>query len=335
MKSVGENVVRIEAEALRVLADRIAGSMADAFNRAVELIYGCKGRIVVTGMGKSGIIARKIAATLNSTGTPALFMHPVEAVHGDLGMVVRGDAVLALSASGETEEILRLLATLKRLRVPLISMTCDELYPNPADKSVRATRFSTLADASEVALDCSVTKEACSLGLAPTASTSCMLALGDALAMALAEKRGFKEEDFANLHPGGKLGKRLARVESLMHTGDAVPRVTPRTTMPDVIYEMSRKKLGVTAVVEGEKLVGVISDGDLRRLLELRGKDALDLAAGECMTRNPRTITAKEFAATALALMEEKKITSLAVVDRRGKLEGMVHLHDLWGTEMM
>jgi arabinose-5-phosphate isomerase len=334
MKHVGENVVRIEAEALRVLADRIAGPMADAFNRAVELIYSCKGRVVVTGMGKSGIIARKIAATLNSTGTPALFMHPVEAVHGDLGMVVRGDVVLALSASGETEEILRLLATLKRLRVPLIALTCDEIYGGNADKSVRGTQ-STLAAAAEVALDCSVTQEACSLGLAPTASTTSMLALGDALAMSLAEKRGFKEEDFANLHPGGKLGKRLARVESLMHTGDAVPRVTPRTSMPDVIYEMSRKKLGVTAVLEGEKLVGVISDGDLRRLLEQRGKDALDLAAGECMTRNPRTIGANEFAATALALMEEKKITSLAVVDGNGQLEGIVHLHDLWGTEMM
>ena len=337
MNRVGENVVRIEAAALQVLADRIAGPMADAFNRAVELLYGCSGRVVVTGMGKSGIIARKIAATLNSTGTPALFMHPVEAVHGDLGMVVRGDVVVALSASGETEEILRLLATLKRLRVPLIAMTCDEIYANLADKNVRATRpaHSTLAEAAEVALDCSVAEEACSLGLAPTASTTCMLALGDALAMTLAEKRGFKEEDFANLHPGGKLGKRLARVESLMHTGDAVPRVTPLTTMPDVIYEMSRKKLGVTAVVDGDRLVGVISDGDLRRLLELRGKDALDLAAGECMTRNPRTIAGNEFAATALALMEEKKITSLAVVDGDGKIEGIVHLHDLWGTEMI
>jgi arabinose-5-phosphate isomerase len=335
MKQVGENVVRIEAEALRVLADRVAGPMAEAFNRAVELIYRCSGRVVVTGMGKSGIIARKIAATLNSTGTPALFMHPVEAVHGDLGMVVRGDAVLALSASGESEEILRLLATIKRLQVPLVALTCDEIYASSADKNVRATRPSTLAAAAEVALDCSVAEEACSMGLAPTASTTCMLALGDALAMVLAEKRGFKEEDFANLHPGGKLGKRLARVESLMHTGDAVPRVTPRTTMPDVIYEMSRKKLGMTAVVEGEKLVGVISDGDLRRLLELRGKDALDLAAGECMTKNPRTIGGNEFAATALALMEEKKITSLAVVGNNGKLEGIVHLHDLWGTEMM
>src|ERR1700686_3935900 len=337
MKHVGESVVRIEAEALRVLADRIAGPMAAAFNRAVELIYKCNGRVVVTGMGKSGIVARKIAATLNSTGTPALFMHPVEAVHGDLGMVVRGDAVVALSASGETEEILRLLASLKRLQVPLIAMTCDEIYAKKAGESASPTQAgrSTLAEAAEVALDCSVAEEACSLGLAPTASTTSMLALGDALAMALADKRGFKEEDFANLHPGGKLGKRLARVESLMHTGDALPRVTPHTTMPDVIYEMSRKKLGVTAVVEGEKLVGVISDGDLRRVLELRGKDALDLAAGECMTRNPRTIAGNEFAATALAVMEEKKITSLAVVDGSGKLEGIVHLHDLWGTEMM
>jgi len=335
MKHIGENVVRIEAEALRVLADRIAGPMADAFNRAVELIGRCRGRVVVTGMGKSGIIARKIAATLNSTGTPALFMHPVEAVHGDLGMVVRGDAVLALSASGETEEILRLLATLKRLQVPLIAMTCDEIYRNSAGEGARATPASTLSSAADVALDCSVAKEACSLGLAPTASTTTMLALGDALAMAVAEKRGFKEEDFANLHPGGKLGKRLARVESLMHRGDAVPRVTPKTKMPDVIYEMSRKKLGVTTVVEGENLVGVISDGDLRRLIEKRGKDALDLTAGQCMTKKPKTIAAQEFAASALAMMEERHITSLAVVDKRGKLEGIVHLHDLWGTEMM
>jgi arabinose-5-phosphate isomerase len=332
MKQLGANVVRIEAEALHALADRIAGPMAKRFTRAAELLHACKGRVVVTGMGKSGIIARKIAATLNSTGTPALFMHPVEAVHGDLGMVVRGDVVLALSASGETEEILRLLATLKRLRVPLIAMTCDE---TAAGGGARATRSSTLAAAADVALDCSVAKEACSLGLAPTASTTTMLALGDALAMTLAEKRGFREDDFANLHPGGKLGKRLARVESLMHSGDAVPRVTPKTKMPDVIYEMSRKKLGMTAVVEGKKLLGVISDGDLRRILEKRGKDALDLTAGQCMTKNPKTIAGNEFAATALALMEEKKITSLAVVDRKGKLEGIVHLHDLWGTEMM
>jgi arabinose-5-phosphate isomerase len=356
MKSIGENVVRIEAEALRALADRIAGPMAGAFQRAVELMFLCAGRVVVTGMGKSGLIARKIAATLSSTGSPALYMHPVEALHGDLGMVVRGDVVLALSASGETEEILALLATIKRLRVPLISMTGDEICRVPdfstagstprlpksrakskaADRSVRSTQSrSTLAAAADVALDCSVDKEACSLGLAPTASTTTMLALGDALAVTLSEKRGFKEEDFANLHPGGKLGKRLARVESLMHSGDALPRVAPRTKMPDVIYEMSRKKLGVTAVVEGEKLVGIVSDGDLRRLLEKRGKDVMDMTAGEAMTANPKTIGAGEFAATALALMEEKKITSLMVVDAKGKLEGIVHLHDLWGTEMV
>jgi len=343
MKNTGENVVRIEAEALRALADRIAGPMAEAFQRAVDLMFSCAGRVVVTGMGKSGLIARKIAATLSSTGTPALYLHPVEALHGDLGMVVRGDVVLALSASGETEEILQLLATIKRLQVPLITMTGDEMCQNPHFSRKKRARngapcsgtISTLASAAEVALDCAIAQEACSLGLAPTASTTTMLALGDALAVTLSERRGFKEEDFANLHPGGKLGKRLARVESLMHTGDALPKVSPQTKMPDVIYEMSRKKLGVTAVVEGERLVGIISDGDLRRLLEKRGKDALDLTAGEAMTSNPKTIAAGEFAATALAMMEEKKITSLIVVDGAGNLEGIVHLHDLWGTEMM
>jgi arabinose-5-phosphate isomerase len=344
MKHVGENVVRIEADALRALADRLAGPMAADFNRALDLMFNCQGRVVVTGMGKSGLIARKIAATLSSTGSPALYLHPVEALHGDLGMIVRGDVVLALSASGETEEILRLLATIKRLQVPLISMTCDDMAEIRADKSVRATRASTLASAADVALDCSISKEACSLGLAPTASTTSMLALGDALAVALSEKRGFKEEDFANLHPGGRLGKRLARVESLMHAGDAIPRVTAHTKMPDVIYEMSRKKLGMTAVVEGDRflgdrLLGVISDGDLRRLLEQRGKDALDLTAQDCMTRTPKTIGPQEFAATALARMEEMKITSLVVVDNDAdgvrRLQGIVHLHDLWGTEMV
>lgn len=341
MKSTGENVVRIEAAALTALADRIAGPMASAFQKAVDLMFCCAGRVVVTGMGKSGIIARKIAATLSSTGTPALYLHPVEALHGDLGMVVRGDVVLGLSASGETEEILALLATIKRLQVPLITMTGDEIFGSKKDaRSLDSARdnnerVSTLASAAEVALDCSVAQEACSLGLAPTASTTTMLALGDALAVALSERRGFKEEDFANLHPGGKLGKRLARVESLMHTGDALPCVAPSTRMPDVIYEMSRKKLGVTAVVEGERLVGIFSDGDLRRLLEKRGKDVMDLTAGEAMTRDPKTITADQFAASALAIMEEKKITSLMVIDGGGRLKGIVHLHDLWGTEMM
>ena len=192
-----------------------------------------------------------------------------------------------------------------------------------------------MASAADVALDCSIAQEACALGLAPTASTTTMLALGDALAVTLSERRGFKEEDFANLHPGGKLGKRLARVESLMHTGDALPRVSPQAKMPDVIYEMSRKKLGVTAVVEGERLVGIISDGDLRRLLEKRGKDVMDLTAGEAMTRDPKTIAKEEFAATAIAVMEEKKITSLVVIDSNHRIEGIVHLDDLWGTGMM
>jgi arabinose-5-phosphate isomerase len=350
MKHTGENVVRIEAEALRALADRVAGPMAAAFQKAVDLMFCCAGRVVVTGMGKSGLIARKIAATLSSTGSPALYLHPVEALHGDLGMVVRGDVVLALSASGETEEILALLATIKRLQVPLISMTGDEIcgvgnsrsLASARDDKAKADRgdtgvrrISTLASAAEVALDCSVDQEACTLGLAPTASTTTMLALGDALAVTLSERRGFKEEDFANLHPGGKLGKKLARVGSLMHTGDALPRVSPATKMPDVIYEMSRKKLGVAAVVEGKKLVGIISDGDLRRLLEKRGKDVMDLTAAEAMTPNPKTIGASAFAASALALMEEKKITSLMVVDERGGLMGIVHLHDLWTTELM
>lgn len=330
MNRVGEHVVRIEAQALSDLADRIAGSMAEPFNRGVELLFRCGGRVVVTGMGKSGLIARKIAATLSSTGTPAMFMHLVEALHGDLGMLADGDVVLALSASGETDEILQLLATIKRLRLPLIAITCDEdvaRAPSPA-------RLSTLAAAADVFLSCAVAREACSIGLAPTASTTAMLALGDALAVAVAEKKGFKEEDFARLHPGGKLGKRLARVETLMHTGEAVPRVSPETKMPDVIYEMSRKKLGVTTVVEGEKLLGLISDGDLRRLLERKGKDVLDLSARECMTKSPKTIRSDEFAATALAIMEEKKITSLLVVDG-DKLLGIVHLHDLWGTGLV
>jgi arabinose-5-phosphate isomerase len=296
----------------------------------VDLLFGCSGRVVVTGMGKSGLIARKIAATLSSTGTPSLYLHPAEARHGDLGMVVAGDVVVALSASGETEEIVGLLPTLKRLGIPVVSFTGDCLYApqSPA-------RVSTLAQAADIALDCSIAKEACSLGLAPTASTTTMLALGDALAVALADRRGFREEDFAELHPGGKLGKKLARVSQLMHTGDAVPRVGPATRMTDVIYEMSRKKLGITTVVEGEKLLGVISDGDLRRLLERRGKDVLDLTAAECMTAGPKTIAPDEFATKALNIMEERKITSLAVVDGAGHLAGIVHLHDLWGTEMV
>jgi arabinose-5-phosphate isomerase len=330
MNRIGENVVRIEAEALRRLADRIAGPMNVAFTCSIEVLYACKGRVVVTGMGKSGLIARKIAATLSSTGTPALHLHPAEALHGDLGMIARGDVVVALSSSGETEELLELLPTIKRLGVPLITMTCDALYKD--EKSA----LSSLAQAADVALDCSIDKEACSLGLAPTASTTTMLALGDALAVALSEKRGFKEEDFANLHPGGKLGKRLARVSTLMHSGESIPRVGPATKMLDVIYEMSRKKLGMTTVLEADdKLLGVISDGDLRRLLEKRGKDIFDLAARECMTASPKTIAPDAYAAQALGVMEQSKITSLAVVGEDGKVQGIVHLHDLWGTEMV
>jgi arabinose-5-phosphate isomerase len=331
MKNIAENVVRIEAEALRALADRIAGPMAGDFERAIDLLYSCAGRVVVTGMGKSGLIARKVAATLSSTGTPALYLHPAEALHGDLGMIVRGDAVVAMSASGETGEILQLLATVKRLGSPLITLTCDDLYgPIAASR-----RRSTLAQAADVALDCSVAGEACSFGLAPTASTTTMLALGDALAVALSQKRGFKEEDFADLHPGGKLGKRLTRVSALMHTGDALPSVTPQTPITQVIYEMSRKGLGMTTVVADGKLVGLISDGDLRRLLERHGKEVLDLAAGQCMTREPKSIGPDSFAIAALDVMEQKKITALPVVDVSGRLLGVLHLHDLWGTQMV
>jgi arabinose-5-phosphate isomerase len=331
MKNIAENVVRIEAEALRALADRIAGPMAADFERAIELMFACNGRVVVTGMGKSGLIARKVAATLSSTGTPALYLHPAEAMHGDLGMIVRGDVVLAMSASGETDEILRLLATVKRLGVRLITVTCEDFHSSSAANR----RRSTLAQAADVALDCSVTGEACSFGLAPTASTTTMLALGDALAVALSQKRGFKEEDFANLHPGGKLGKRLTRVSALMHSGESLPMVTPSTPIGQIIYEMSRKGLGMTTVVEDGRLVGIISDGDLRRLLEHHGKEVFDLSAGQCMTRQPKTIDPDAYAIAALDVMEQKRITSLPVVDSSGRLLGVLHLHDLWGTQMV
>jgi arabinose-5-phosphate isomerase len=317
-------LVRIEAEALLALAERLDGPMAADFERAVERVVACAGsrsRVVVTGMGKSGIIAQKIAATLSSTGSPALFLHPAEAVHGDLGMITEGDLVIALSASGETEEILRLLATIQRMGNPLISLVCS--------------LQSTLAAASEVALDCSVPSEACGLGLAPTASTTAMLALGDALAIAVSLRRGFREEDFAALHPGGKLGKRLASVRQLMHSGDAVPRVAAETPMTDVIYEMSRKKLGMTVVEDDGRLAGVISDGDLRRLLEKDGPDGLRKTAGDVMNTTPKTISAAELAVRALHTMEEKKITSLIVVDGERRVEGVLHLHDLWGTELI
>jgi arabinose-5-phosphate isomerase len=318
------DLVRTEAAALHALAARLEGPMAADFDRAVDLVLRCGdsyGRVVVTGMGKSGIIAQKIAATLSSTGSPALFLHPAEAVHGDLGVLMPGDVVIALSASGETEEILRLLATLKRKGDALVSFCCN--------------LKSTLAEASDVALDCSVEREACGLGLAPTASTTAMLALGDALAVAVSQRKGFRAEDFAELHPGGKLGKRLARVAELMHTGNEIPAVTPATPMAEVIFEMSSKKLGMTTVQDNGRLRGVISDGDLRRLLEREGGAALGKTAGEAMNPNPRTIAGAELAARALAVLEEKKITSLVVVDADMRVEGVVHLHDLWGVELI
>jgi len=316
--------VRIEAAALTALADRLDTTMQAVFLRAARLMVECsqrQGRVVVTGMGKSGLIAQKIAATLSSTGTPALFLHPAEALHGDLGILTHGDVVIALSTTGETEEILRLVAVVKRLQNHIISL-CGDMD-------------STLAQASDVALDCSITEEACPLGLAPTASTTVMLALGDAIAMEVSRRKGFRAEDFAALHPGGGLGRRLARVRDLMHKGDAIPRVEAVTPMRDVIYEMSRKGLGVTTVVEGRKLLGIISDGDLRRLLEREAGDALQKSAGEVMNSAPRTIAPDAFAATALSILEERKITSLVVADAEGNIEGILHLHSLWGTELI
>lgn len=316
-QETAKRVLRIEAQAIEGLLQRINAE----FDRAVELLFNCEGRVVVTGMGKSGLIGRKISATFASTGTPSLFLHPAEAVHGDLGMLVRDDVLLAISYGGETQEIVLLLETVKRLGIRLVTVT--------------GNLRSTLAQASDVVLDISVKEEACSLNLAPTASTTAALAMGDALAIALLEKRGFKEDDFARLHPGGQLGKRLRRVESLMHTGDDLPRVKPGDAMPEVIYEISRKKLGMAAVVEdGGKLAGVITDGDLRRLMLKRKNEALSLTAAECMTRNPVTIGKDELAATALRLMEERRITAVLVVDAGQRVLGVVHLHDLWTLQL-
>lgn len=316
-RDVARKVLETESAAIRALISRLD----ESFDRAVELLASCTGRVVATGMGKSGIICRKIAATLASTGTPALFLHPAEAIHGDLGMLVSGDVVLALSNSGETGELVQLLETIKRLGLPLICMVGN---PN-----------STLARSGDVVLDVGVNQEACPFGLAPTASTAAALALGDALAIALAQKKGFRMEDFARLHPGGKLGKRLARVSELMHTGDQIPKVPVEARMDEVIYEMSRKGLGVTSVVEtGDRLVGVISDGDLRRLLQREREQVLSRSAGQCMTRDPQTIAPDELATRALNIMEQRKITSLMVTDASGRIIGIVHLHDLWGTEM-
>jgi arabinose-5-phosphate isomerase len=310
-------VLRIEAEALGELLRRLDAR----FEQAVELLLACKGRVVVTGMGKSGLIGRKIAATFSSTGTPAAFLHPAEAIHGDLGMLMRDDVVLAVSYGGETEEIIALLETIKRLGLRMVTLTGN-------------TR-STIAAASDVVLDVSVKEEACSLNLAPTASTTVSMAMGDALAVALLDRRGFSPGDFAALHPGGRLGKKLLRAENLMHAGDAMPRVATTAKMPDVIYEMSKKGLGMTTVVDPEgRLAGILTDGDLRRLMQQRGAATLDLVVGDCVTKNPQTITPGELAGSALRIMEERKITSLVVVDPERRPLGVVHLHDLWTLEL-
>jgi arabinose-5-phosphate isomerase len=310
-------VLRIEAQAI----EDVLARLDERFTKAVDLFFACTGRVVVTGLGKSGLIGRKISATLSSTGTPSLFLHPAEALHGDLGMLMRHDALLAVSYGGETEEIVALLEAVKRLEIPMVTMT--------------GKPRSTLAEASDVVLDVSVKEEACSLNLAPTASTTVAMAVGDALAVALLERRGFDQSDFAALHPAGRLGRKLLRVENLMHSGDALPRVQPGTRMPDVIYEMSRKGLGMTTVVDEKgRLGGVLTDGDLRRLMEKHKGAALELAAGECMTSNPQTIGPRELASVALNLMEKRKITSVVVVDGERRVLGVVHLHDLWQLEL-
>jgi arabinose-5-phosphate isomerase len=317
-RDLARKVLETEAAAILALVPRLDGS----FDQAVDLLKSCRGRVVLTGMGKSGIICRKIAATLSSTGTPALFLHPAEAIHGDLGVVQADDVLVALSNGGETGEILQLLETIKRLGAKLIAIT--------------GAPRSTLAQAADVSLDCSVTEEACPLNLVPTASTTAALAIGDALAMTLLVEKGFKQEDFANLHPGGKLGKRLMRVESLMHGGKQCPLVRHDTRMRDVIYEMSSKALGMTCVVDAsDRLIGVITDGDLRRHMD-RSSNLLELNASDVMTRGAVSISPATLAVEALNLMEQRKITSLVVVaSAEGAVAGVVHLHDLWGTEMV
>lgn len=316
-REVAAEVLETEAAAVRGLM----GQLDERFDRAVDLLKSCAGRVVCTGMGKSGIVMKKVVATLASTGTPSFFLHPAEAVHGDLGMIVPGDVVLAASYSGTTEELLRLVETLKRLGVPLVVMTANASSP--------------LARHADIHLPVAIDREACPLGLAPTASTTATLAMGDALAMALLEARGFTREDFALLHPAGQLGKRLLKVDQLMHAGDALPKVATDTPMREAIYEMSKKGLGITAVTDGEgRLVGCISDGDLRRLLQTDDGSILGRTAGECMTANPRTISGDELAAAALKSMEDHRITSLFVCDETKRLEGVVHLHDLWGLEL-
>ncbi len=317
-RSLARKVLETEAAAILALVDRLD----DKFDCAVQLLRQCRGRVIVTGMGKSGIICRKIAATFASTGTPAFFLHPAEATHGDLGVIQSEDVVIALSYSGETDELLRLLETIRRLGAKLIAITGGPR--------------STLAQAADVALDCSVASEACPMNLVPTASTTAALAIGDAIAMTLLVEKGFRQEDFANLHPGGKLGKRLMRAEALMHAGDRCPTVHAATAMRDVIYEMSRKGLGMTCVVESDgALLGIITDGDLRRQME-RGADILTRTAGDVMTRNPIAITPATLAAEALNIMEQRKITAVVVVDGEParRVAGVLHLHDLWRMEL-
>ena len=317
--ALARKVLETEAAAILALIPRIDRR----FERAIELLQGCRGRVILTGMGKSGIICRKIAATLTSTGTASLFLHPAEALHGDLGVIQGDDVVMAISSSGETAEVLRLLETIRRVGAKLISIT--------------GVMSSTLAEASDVALDCSVTEEACPLNLAPTASTTAALAIGDALAMTLLVAKGFRQEDFANLHPGGKLGKQFMRVETLMHAGRDLPLVRESTRMRDVIYEMSRKGLGMTCVADDQDhLVGIITDGDLRRLMERADGDTLGLTAGEVMTRNPVTVEPRMLAAQALNVLEQRKITAVVVVEGDPKRAvGVVQIHDLWRTEMV
>ena len=309
----------IAARVLRMEADAILGLIAKldvGFEHAVELLHRCSGRVIVTGMGKSGIIGRKIAATLASTGTPSYFLHPAEGVHGDLGMVARGDVVLALSNSGETDEVLAILPPLKRLGVPIVLLT-----GNPS---------STLARQCEVVLDVSVSEEACPMNLAPTSSTTAALAAGDALAMALLELRGLRPEDYAALHPRGTLGWRaLFRVADLMHTGDAVPRVPADATLENTMLEMTKKRFGMTTVIDSDgRLAGVVTDGDLRRL-HLRTQSIAGVRAGEVASRAPKTIGADELAAKALEVMEAWAITSLVVPDADGRPVGVIHMHDI------
>jgi len=316
-RELARKVLQTEASAILALVARID----HRFDRAVDLLQHCRGRVIVTGMGKSGIICQKIAATLASTGTPAHFLHPADAIHGDLGNIQSDDVVLALSYSGETGEILRLLETIKRLGAKLIAIT--------------GGLGSTLALAADVALDCGVAEEACPLNLVPTASTTAALAMGDALAMTLLVQKGFKQEDFANLHPGGLLGKRLMRVESLMNGGDHCPKVAAGTPLRDVIYEMSSKALGMTCVVDGNsRLLGIITDGDLRRHMD-GSKNIFELSAADLMTVNPVTLPASTLAAEALNVMEQRKITSIIVTNEQHEVLGVVHLHDLWRTEMV